>query len=100
MRPVSFIAGLVLAALLVTSVAVAGERAAAERAATRAASNYVERFGISYPPSSWAADCHRKRASWKCEVGTDTGQCGGTLRVQKRRNGGFETYRERIGCGE
>ena len=99
-RLIGFIAVFVLSALLVTPVAMAGERKAAERAARQAASMHVENFGIFYPSSQWEAKCRRKRASWKCEVQTDNGQCGGVLRVQKRRSGGFKAYHERIGCGE
>jgi hypothetical protein len=43
--------------------------------AKRAASARVARFGISYPPSAWRADCgHGSGDGWRCAVGTG-GQC-------------------------
>jgi hypothetical protein len=55
------------------------QRAAA--LARRAASARVERFGISYPPGTWRADCARRSAGgWRCAVGTG-GQCEGVVTV-------------------
>ena len=78
-----------VAALAVTVTAtVASSAQAAEvgrqRAATiakRAASVRLERFGISYPPGAWKADCARRSAGgWRCAVGTG-GQCSGRVTV-------------------
>jgi hypothetical protein len=55
------------------------QRAAA--LAKHAASARVERFGISYPPAAWRADCIRRSAGgWRCAVGTG-GQCSGVVTV-------------------
>jgi hypothetical protein len=55
-----------------------------QRAATlakRAASARVERFGISYPPGAWKADCARRSGGgFRCAVGTG-GQCSGVVTV-------------------
>lgn len=53
----------------------------AQRLAKRAASRYVERYGISYPPSTWIAGCTRQPGRWVCGVHTDTGQCFGSVHV-------------------
>jgi hypothetical protein len=77
-----------------------GDLKAAKAKATRVASNYVEKFGIYYPPSMWKAKCNRRGgSSWKCKVKTDTGQCQGSLKLRKKGNG-FDAYAKRIGCGE
>lgn len=99
-RLLGFVAALIVSALIVAPVAGAGERKGAEAAARKAASSYVEQFGIYYQADMWKARCHRKRSSWKCEVESQPPQCSGTLRVQERRNGGFKAYHERIGCAE
>jgi len=65
-------------AALAATVTVASSAQAAEdgkqRAATvakRAASARVARFGISYPPGAWRADCARRAGGgWRCAVGT------------------------------
>lgn len=87
-------------AMLATSAKARGDQGAAENVAKRVASNYVEKFGIFYPASSWKASCHEKGRKWKCAVKTDTGQCSGTVRLRERRSGGFKAYKKNIGCGE
>ena len=71
-----------LALALAPSAHAAGigrQRAAA--IAKRAGSHRVERFGISYPPSSWRAACDRRAAGrWQCAVGTN-GQCSGVVTI-------------------
>ena len=55
------------------------QRAAA--LAKRAASARVERFGVSYPPGAWKADCARRsEGGFRCAVGTG-GQCSGVVTV-------------------
>jgi hypothetical protein len=90
-----------IAALAFAGPATAGgDLRAAKAKATRVASNYVEKFGISYPPSMWKAKCNRRGgSSWKCKVKTDTGQCQGSLKLRKTGHG-FDAYAKRIGCAE
>ena len=71
--------------------------------AKRAASVYVHRFGITYPPASWHARCRAVvglRRAWRCAVRTNTGQCKGTLRIIRRISGRLVARRISIGCGE
>ena len=98
-RLLGVFAVVLLAGLLVTASA-AGSRKSAESAAKKVASNYIERFGISYPPKSWIASCKRQSTGWKCQVKTVGKQCGGSLRLRKRPDGRFKSYDIRIGCGE
>lgn len=86
--------------LTVATAAYAGDRFGAESAAKRAASNYVEKLGVYYPPAMWNASCHEKGRKWKCSVSTDNGQCAGTVRLRERRSGGFKAYKRNIFCGE
>jgi hypothetical protein len=63
--------GLMLTTIPASAAVAAGigrERAAA--IAKRAASAQVERFGISYPPNAWKADCQRFGSGWRCTLGT------------------------------
>jgi hypothetical protein len=61
------------------AASVGNQRAAA--VARRAASERVERFGISCPPSAWKAACDRRNGGgWRCQVGTG-GQCAGVVTV-------------------
>jgi hypothetical protein len=54
--------------------------------AKSAASARVERFGISYPPSAWKADCgYGSGDGWRCAVGT-----GGTM--LERRHGDWDEH--------
>jgi hypothetical protein len=55
-------------------------KARAQAIAKRAASDRVQRFGITYPLGAWRADCQRRAAGWRCAVGTG-GQCSGTVTV-------------------
>jgi hypothetical protein len=51
--------------------------------AKRAASARVERFGISYPPGAWKADCARRSGGGcGCAVGTG-GHCSGVVTVTR-----------------
>ena len=99
-RLVGFVGVLLVSMLLGTPSAVAGSgtRAQADGAARKAASKYIERFGISYRPSQWNAVCTQKPASsWRCSVWTKGGgQCRGTVLLRSS----FKPYRTRIGCGE
>ena len=79
-------------------VAARGDRIGAEFVASHAASEYVEKFGISYSASSWKTTCEEKGRKWKCSVKTDTGQCGGIVRLRERRGSGFKAYKTNIGC--
>lgn len=71
-----------------------------ERVAKKAASRYVEKFGISLSPSQWVANCHkRSSAKWHCNMIANGGQCGGDLFVVKR-HGKWRATKTKIGCGE
>jgi hypothetical protein len=60
-----------------TAVAASIGKQRAAAVARHAASARVERFGISYPPSAWKADCARRSSGgWRCAEGTG-GQCSG-----------------------
>jgi hypothetical protein len=76
------VTAMAVTAFLAPAAAAAGigrERAAA--VARRAASARVERFGISYPPRAWKADCvRRSEGAWRCAVGTG-GQCSGVVTI-------------------
>jgi hypothetical protein len=62
-----------------TAASIGRERAAG--IAKRAASARVGRFGISYPPGAWRADCRRRpEGGWRCAVGTG-GQCSGLVTI-------------------
>jgi hypothetical protein len=77
-------------------------RAQAAAAAKRAASRYVQRFGITLPPRSWAAHCGRVAAprTWRCHVQANGGQCSGYVRLRRNANGSFTVLARNIGCGE
>jgi hypothetical protein len=82
----TIVAALAMVALGVTPAALAAGVACRHAAAIakRAASERVERFGISYPPSAWKAACeHRGGGGWRCAVGTG-GQCLGLVTVAGR----------------
>jgi hypothetical protein len=72
----------------------------AHAAARRAASRYVERFGISIGPARWAPSCSRvTHTVFACRVYADTLQCAGRLTVY-RSAGLVQTRRIAIACGE
>jgi hypothetical protein len=72
----------------------------AHAAARRAASHYVERFGISIAPGRWAPSCSRvTHTVFACRVYADTLQCAGRLTVY--RSAGLVRARQiAIACGE
>jgi hypothetical protein len=76
---VAALAAAVTGASSAEAAGVGRQRAAA--LAKRAASARVARFGISYPPGAWKADCVRRAgAGWRCAVGTG-GRCSGRVTV-------------------
>jgi hypothetical protein len=73
----------VLVAVAAPTAALAGQvtRPQAQRTAKVAASRFLQRSGIDYPPRAWRAACRRRAAGgWTCEVGT-FGQCSGVVTV-------------------
>ena len=77
----------------------------AKAAARQAASNGVERFGITIPPRQWDARCVARGGGdqaqvWSCQMGANGGQCVGTVEVFAKPGGGAGTRRNQIGCGE
>jgi hypothetical protein len=98
-----FVVVVVLAAGVLAVSASASVPAGVPAKAKHAASVYVQRFGITYAPSSWHAGCRPVvglRRTWRCAVRTNSGQCKGTLRVIRRLTGRLVARRIRIGCGE
>jgi hypothetical protein len=99
----------IAALLLIVGVAVlaaagpavaGGDLKAAKAKAARSAAYYAgNHFGIYYIPSDWHAKCNWRGGGWTCKVGTDGGQCSGTLRIRKRGDR-LDAYRKRIGCSE
>jgi hypothetical protein len=76
------VAALAVAVTLASSAQAAevGQQRAAALA-KRAASARVDRFGISYPPGAWKADCARRSGGWwRCAVGTGD-RCSGRVTV-------------------
>jgi hypothetical protein len=94
---------LVFAAGVLAVPALAAVPSAVPAKAKRVASVYVNRFGITYPPSAWHASCRPVVGlprAWRCAVRTNTGQCKGTLRIIRRLTGRLVARRIHIGCGE
>lgn len=87
-----------LCVLAVAPTAQATSLAQARLKARQVASRQVERYGITYPVSDWAASCARRSVGgFSCRVRTTTtGQCAGTLRLSGR----LRSFAVRIGCGE
>lgn len=91
---------IVAVAVTPTAEAAGLTRAGAQTAAKRSAARYIERFGISYPPSLWSASCSKAGAGvYACHVHTQGGQCRGRLTIY-RSGGQTRTRRIRIGCAE
>ena len=87
-----------LCALALTSAAQAASVSQARAKAQQVAARQVERYGITFPPSAWAASCSRRSAGgFSCRVRTTTSsQCAGTLRLSGR----LRSFAVRIGCAE
>jgi hypothetical protein len=87
----------VVVAAPASTLAASITKSQAQRTAKRAASRYIERFGISYPPSLWKAACrHAQDGVWRCELGTN-GQCSGRVSVYGTATRP-RTRNVRIGC--
>jgi hypothetical protein len=95
--------GVAIVAGVLALPAFAAVPAAVPTKARRVASVYVNRFGITYAPSSWRARCRAVvgvRRAWTCTVRTTTGQCKGRMRIIRRVTGRLIARRIHIGCGE
>jgi hypothetical protein len=94
------IAGAALALTTAPALAAGVTRRQASALSKRAASHYVERYGVSHPARDWRASCRRRsKGGWRCLVTTRADHCAGTVLVTgtSRRP---HARRAAIGCGE
>ena len=102
-RRANRLAVLAVAVLLCAAApAQASPRTDAQRAARSAANRYTDNhFGISGRARDWKAAClPTVGRRWICAVVFNSGQCDGSLTLEKRTDGRFRSSAIRIGCGE
>lgn len=94
-------AGVALGGLcLPAAPALAQDHDAARSAAKRAASHYVERYGVELAVEDWSARCRRAgEGRWGCRVSARDGECSGTLRLVEAASGSLRRGRTFIACG-